>query len=466
MLEKGFKTTFIGLTVLALISCTGPTVPNTAHEDGLQEYNFSSKSLTESYIRRKLQKFAFDHSESKILKELLYGMHKGSYFTGIFENILCSDSSLKTSVFDAQAVKDRIATDTVFSTFMNDLDNSCQPSNSGQIITIAGIGIPGFTVDGEQATSASLDNPEDVAVDSNGNIYIADSNNNRIRKVDTNGVITTIAGNGDYVLGDDNIEATSASLAYPSGLVVAPSGVVYISDTYNSRVRKVDLNGIITTVAGNGTYGNDGDNGPATSATLSSPNSIDLDSSGNLYIADWDNNRVRKVTPGGTITNFAGGGNLAGSLSDGNPATQASINGLTSVAVDRSSGKVYIIDRETSSIRVVGIDGIINTFAGNGSKDFSGDDGQATSASLGRPFDLAAGNDGNVYINDYENYRVRKVATSGIITTIAGNGTSDYSGDGGQATEAGIYPDGIAVDSSGNLYIADTSNYRIRKVFK
>jgi sugar lactone lactonase YvrE len=469
-MQKSFlKNSLIALTIIILAGCTGVTVPNIVPGDETGEFNFSGKALPESYVTRKLETFAGQHKGSQLLKVLLYAKYKGTDLTGIFKSAVCGDSDLKTFIFQAPEVQNRMQNDAAFSLFMNNLGSTCQPANSGQIITIAGTGTPGFDGDGHSALNALFDNPEDIAVDSEGNVYVADSNNNRIRKIDhSTGEISTIAGNGAFEGGAETGPALGASLSYPTGVVVAPSGIIYITDSGNAKIRKVDLDGNISTVAGNGNYGYNGDNIPAVNARLDSPNNVDLDNAGNLYIADWSNNRVRKVTPGGTITTLAGGGAIEGSTADDGFATDAALNEVSSVAVDRSSGKVYICERGAGKIRVVGPDGKIHTFAGNGTDtpDDIGDGGQAVNASLLRPYDLAVDNAGNVYINDYGHTRIRKVTPDGIINTVAGNGDQVFNGDGILATAAAISTDGIAVDGSGNLFLADIGNYRIREVFK
>ena len=333
----------------------------------------------------------------------------------------------------------------------------------GDITTVAGTGTVGFSGDGGPATSAELNDPYGVAVDGSGNLYIADTQNNRVRKVDGSGTITTVAGTGTAGFSGDGGPATSAAALRSPGVAVDGSGNLYIADYANSRVRKVDGSGTITTVAGTGTAGFSGDGGPATSAELDHPVGVAVDGSGNLYIADYDNNVVRKVNGSGTITTIAGTGTF-GFSGDGGPATSAELSSTAGVALD-GSGNLYIADEDNSRVRKVDGSGTITTVAGTGTAGFSGDGGPATSAELNFPGGVAVDGSGNLYIADAINHRVRKVDGSGTITTVAGTGTFGFSGDGGPATSAELNdPDGVAVDGSGNLYIADFDNSRVRKV--
>jgi sugar lactone lactonase YvrE len=300
-----------------------------------------------------------------------------------------------------------------------------------------------------------------LAADASGNLYIGEWGNYRVRKLAPNGIITTVAGNGSSVTSGDNGLATNAGL-YPTGIGVDPIGNLYIADGNNNVVRKVGTNGIITTVAGNGTPGYSGDGFGATSAQLNTPAGVAADAAGNIYIADAHNNVVRKVAANGTITTVAGTGS-AGYLGDNGPATKAQLNEPESVRLD-AAGNLYIADSENSRIRKVALDGTITTVAGSW-QGYYGDGGPATSADLYYPADAVVDATGNMYIADYANNVIRKVAANGIISTVAGNGSGTYSGDGGLATHAQFYlPNGVAVDGHGNLVIADTGNSAVRKV--
>ena len=331
------------------------------------------------------------------------------------------------------------------------------------INNFAGKSNPSLLGDGGAATNASIRSPGDVAVDSSGNIYIADTYNQRIRKVNTSGIITTIAGTGVYGFSGDGGAAVNAYFYNPRGVAVDSSGNIYIADTNNQRIRKVNTSGIITTIAGNGIPGSAGDGGAATNANLYYPSDVAVDSSGNIYIADTSNQRIRKVNTSGIITTIAGTG-VYGFSGDGGAATSAQLRSLYGVAVD-SSGNVYIADTYNYRIRKVNTSGIITTIAGNGISGFSGDGGAAVNAYLYNPLGVAVDSSGNVYIADTNNSRIRKVNTSGIITTIAGNGISGSAGDGGNAYDANLNaPWDITLDSSGNLYVSDSGNSRIRKI--
>ena len=327
------------------------------------------------------------------------------------------------------------------------------------ITTVAGDYVEGYSGDNGQATAASLWSPYSVAVDTSGNLYIADTYNQCIRKVNTGGIITTVAGGGSQGLGDGG-QATNAELHDPMAVAVDASGNLFIADYLNNLIRKVATNGIITTVAGGGSQGL-GNGGQATNGTLNEPIGVAVDVSGNLYIADTYNYCIRKVDTNGVITTVAGGGSQG--LGDGGQATNADLNEPTGVAVD-AAGNLFIADFLNNRIRKVNTSGIITTVAGKGARGDSGDNGLATNATMYLPRDVAVDTFGNLFIADTGNNVIREVNTSGIITTVAG-GANNGLGDGGAATNASlIWPSGLAVDGSGNLFIADTINNRIRDV--
>jgi uncharacterized protein (TIGR03437 family) len=342
---------------------------------------------------------------------------------------------------------------------------------AGNIATIAGGGplLGGYTGDGGPATSAELSLPFH-AVFMGGNLYIADQFNDTIRMVTGgNQYISTIAGIGISGFTGDSVKATTSELASPSGVAVDGSGNVYIADTQNAAIRKVaTATGIITTVAGTEALpGYQGDGSGALSAELLRPSSVALDSAGNIYIADSGNNVIRKVIAStGYITTYAGDFNTPGYKGDGGPATKVGV-GLkdpVAIALD-AAGNLYIADTNNNVIRkVTAASGIITTIAGNSTPGYSGDGGRALLAELFQPKGVAVDAAGNVYISDTLNNRIRMVTPNGIITTVVGTGAQNYTGDGGLATTATLnHPAGISIDSVGNVYIADNGNNAIRQ---
>ena len=327
--------------------------------------------------------------------------------------------------------------------------------------------------DGGSATSAGLYLPESIALDGAGNLYIADSNHNRIREVNaTTNTISTIVGTGSASYTGDGGPANQATLNIPASVAIDGAGNLYIADSGNNVIRKVTLStGIITTVAGNGTPGSAGDNGPATAANLSNPQGITVDAAGNLYIADTYNEKIRKVSTSGIISTIAGNGTKQGSgvgtySGDSGPATAAGLNSPYAVAFD-AAGNMYIPDSGNNRIRVVNATTqIITTFAGDGTVGAVGDGGPAINAELDAPSGIAFDPAGNLYIADTQNAVIRKVsAANGNISTFAGNGTGKYGGDGASALQAGMYaPYGLAFSPTGNLLIADYLDNLIRSV--
>src|SRR5438132_897503 len=342
----------------------------------------------------------------------------------------------------------------------------------GQLTTVAGNGTEGFSGDGGPATSAALSGPHGLFVDGFGNIFIADTYNDRIRKVvAATGNIQTVAGNGTLGFSGDGGPAISAALSDPEGVFLDRSGNLFIADTGNSRIRKVvAATGNIQTVAGTGTFGFSGDGGPAISAALNVPDGVYVDRSGNLFISDTFNNRIREVVATtGNIQTVAGNG-TQGFSGDGGPATSASLYFPEGVFVD-SSGNIFTADHLNGRIREVDVaTGTIQTVAGNGTFGFSGDGGPATNAELAQPTGVYVDSSGNMFIVDTFNSRIREVdAATGIIQTVAGNGTFGFSGDGGPATSAELdlrvgFSNGITGDRQGNLLIAEESNSRIRRI--
>ncbi len=363
----------------------------------------------------------------------------------------------------------------------------------GLIHTVAGNGnytaslSPGFSGDGTTAATARLNSPGGVALDSAGNLFIADTLNNRIRKVSPDGTISTAAGTGTAGFSGDGQAAVNAQLWAPTGLAVDRAGNLFFIDSANARVRRVSTGGTITTVAGNGRTGSTGDNGPATSASLSqflscnqSCGGLAVDRGGNLFIADPDSHRVRKVSTEGIITAVAGTGDF-GFSGDGNFAVTAQLGCPTGLATD-DAGSIYIADPCFARVRKVSPDDTIDTLAGTGisySGTSSGDGGPARSAMLSAPAALSLDPAGNLFIADPGSFfytgdapelpccdqRIRKVSPDGTITTVAGIGAPGFSGDGGPAYTARLNgPVGLAADGAGNIYIADSGNNAIRMI--
>jgi trimeric autotransporter adhesin len=333
-------------------------------------------------------------------------------------------------------------------------------NSSGVITTVAGDGLLRFAGDGGAAQNAQMSGPSAVAVaPASGTVFIADTNNQRIRQINSSGIISTIAGTGVPGFAGDGGAAASAQVAFPGAATTDASGNLYFADTGNQRVRKI-VSGTISTVAGNGTAGYSGDGGSATSANLNSPSALAFDSAGNLYIADYSNNVVRKVS-NGVISTYAGSG-LQAYVGDGGRATAAGLNGPQGLAFD-ASGNLYIADSGNHVVRIVTPAGVISTFAGNGNLGDSGDGALAVNAQLANPYGVAVDALGDVFISDSGTSRVRMVTPAGLIVTVAGSGAAGYFGDGGPGSTAKLSNvEGIALDSQGDLYIADQGNNVIR----
>ena len=377
-------------------------------------------------------------------------------------------------------------------------------SPSGRLSVFAGTGVAGFSGDGGPATQAELSFPTALALSSNGDLYIADSGNNRIRMVSPSGVITTVAGTGVAGFSGDGGPAPQAELSFPTAIALSSTGALLIADGGNRRVREVSPTGTITTVAGNGTLGLSGDGGPATQAGLSEPLgvaagpggiyvadawndvvrrilpsgvietvagaadglqfpvAVALNAAGDIFVADWSN-RVIEVTPSGAARTVAGTG-VAGFSGDGGRAVKAELDRPSGLAV-APNGDLYIADSGNNRVRMVSPNGIITTIAGTGVAGFSGDGGPAVKAELNDPEGLAIGPGGGLYIADSHNQRIREVLPGGAIRTVAGNGEVGYTGEGVPALSAALnYPAGVALDSSGNLYVADDGECDVDEV--
>jgi len=337
----------------------------------------------------------------------------------------------------------------------------------GTIVSVAGATADfrqyGFSGDGGPASSAQLYNPRAIGFDRFGNAYIADTLNHRIRRIDPAGTITTVAGNGIEGFGGDGGPAVQAALNQPHGVAVDSGGNLYIADSGNDRIRRVDRQGVIVTVAGNGTPGAHGDDGPARAATVKDPKAIVIVGDV-LFFADSGNNRVRQIDLRSGVISTVAGVTRAGSDGDGGPAIRAALNSPRGLWVT-PGGTVYIADTDNHRVRRVDTRGTITTVAGNGVAASAGDGGPATQASLFEPRGIAADSAGNVYIAEEIGQRIRRIDRSGKIVTLAGNGVAGFGGDGGLANQAQFdHIRALSLDSRANLWIADTYNNRVRVI--
>ncbi len=341
----------------------------------------------------------------------------------------------------------KIAPNQIISTFAG--DGFVDGQNQGRLVG-----------DGNSALAASLNFPLGIQFDKLGNLYIADNQNNCIRRVNANGSIIRITYPNEVV----SFPASGIQLASPAFVGVNSSNRPIFSDAGNNVVYLIDSAGLLKSIAGNGNFGFSGDGGLALNATLASPAGIVVDIAGNIFIADKGNHRIRKVfSTGGAIATIAGTG-VPGNVGDGNFAVLAQLNRPEGIAIDKM-GNIYVADAGNNLVRKIGVNGIITKVAGNGIAGYNGDFITATNAQLNNPLGVWIDTANNIYIADANNFRVRKVSPSGIITTLAGNSLPLFSGDGGLATQAGLTPGGgIVGDNQGNLYIADTYNQRIRKI--
>lgn len=345
-------------------------------------------------------------------------------------------------------------------------------AEAGVISSPVGTGEAGFSGDGGPAAEANLNGPFGLAFDREGNLYLSDTGNHRIRKVDAKtDVISTVAGNGEKGFSGDGGPATEAKLDEPYGLAIDKEGSLYFADRLNRRVRVVDgKTGVISTVAGDGSRTYSGDGGPGGKAGLVEPNSVALDGKGRLYIADVAGHRIRVVDlKTGRIDTFAGTGKPRHD-GDGGPAREASIHGARAVQVG-PDGTVYLLEREGNSLRSVDGMGIIHTVAGTGKKGYSGDGGQPRLATFNGPKELAVDpKDGSILVVDTENHAIRRMTLPrqpgiALIETVAGDGRKGGSGDGGPSSDARLNrPHGVAVSPDGAILIGDTGNNRIRRV--
>ncbi len=335
---------------------------------------------------------------------------------------------------------------------------------SSQIITtIAGTGSTTNTGDGGAEATATIDLPCLIRFDKSGNLYLTTDVGNSVRKIATNGIINKLVGTGSGGFSGDGGQATAAKLKTTQGIALDTFGNIYIGDAENHRIRKVTIaTGIISTIAGTGIPGYNGDSIQATAAMLNDPNGLCFDKKGNLYVADYQNYRVRKIAPSGIITTFAGT-NVAGYNGDGGLADTSEIRGVLDLCSD-DAGNIYLADEVNGRIRKVDTLGFIHTIAGTGVAAYSGDGGPASAAEV-EPHSITNDKFGNIYFGDIYTSRIRKVDFMGVVTTVTGDGTFAFTGDGGLATAAEINtPFGLTTDTCGNLYLCDGHNYRIRKI--
>ena len=333
--------------------------------------------------------------------------------------------------------------------------------STGVIHTFAGDGYVSSVGDGHAATSAILHQPAGVAIDSAGNLFIADPGTERVRQVLPGGNITTFAGTGTAGLGSEGASASASPLNSPMGVAVDPSGNVTIADTYNHRICQVSADRRVRTVAGTGSSGSGADGAPPLATALRGPRAVCLDRAANLYIVDTSNHRVLRLPPGGVVQTVAGNGS-PGAAGDGGPAPLAQLNQPSGCALD-SYGNLYIADTVNNRVRKVGPSGVISTVAGGQSG--IGDEGPAVAAGLNAPAAVAVDDSGDIYISDSGNHRIRQVTPDGVIHTIAGTGLPGFSGDNGPALSALIdTPGGLFLDGAGALYFADSHNNRIRRL--
>lgn len=329
------------------------------------------------------------------------------------------------------------------------------------IDTIAGTGQRGFGGDGGPASEAQFNHPGGLALDAAGNVYVADTNNNRVRRIDVAGIVTTIAGNGVRGSTGDGGPATDAQLDFPRALALDAEGNLYVAETGGNRVRRVDSSGTIATIAGTGAEGSGGDGGLATEAQLNQPSALAVDTGGNVYVAEYGGFRIRKIAVAGTITTLGGNG-VQGYGGDGGPATDAQLNFVAGLVAD-AGGNVYLADMNEVRVRRIDPSGTITTVVGRGTPGWSGDGGPATAAEIRTPAGVALDAAGTLFLTEYWVGRIRKVGPSGIITTIAGTSEQRSGGDMGWALDAALdRPAGIAVDSGGSLYVTESFGQRVR----
>lgn len=321
----------------------------------------------------------------------------------------------------------------------------------GFTTTLAGSGTFG-AVNGV-GTAASFNNPYGVATDISGNIYVADQGNNLIRKISSGGLVTTLAGSG--ASGSADGTGTAATFYFPTGVAADASGNIYVADSYNHKIRKITPDGVVSTLAGSGSPG--AADGTGTAASFNYPNGVATDAAGNVYVADAQNNKIRKISAAGVVTTLAGSGTSGSADGTG---TAATFNIPTGVATD-ASGNVYVADKNNYKIRMISSAGVVTTFAGTGTAGSA--DGTGTAASFNLPTGIATDALNNVYIADFGNQKIRKITPAAVVTTLSGSGAQGAT-DGTSTSATFYFPYGIATDVSGNVYVGDRNNHKIRKI--
>lgn len=418
-----------------VVSTPTPTptpLPTLAPPTGLSSSNITSTGFTLDW--------------SAVSEATAYNVYKdgNKVWNGLnFTRLVFGDLSASTS-YSIQVSAVNSAGESVKSSGLN--VTTLAPASTVLVSTLAGSGVAGFA-DGT-GTVTQFKSPSWIGVDGSGNTYIADSSNHRIRKVTPAGVVTTLAGNGSNGLSEGT--GISAQFSYPRGVAVDGNGNVYVASA--SRISKINASGVVTILAGSGTnWSNDG---TGTAASFDSPEGVAVDGSGYIYVTEPD--RIRKITPAGVVTTLAGSGGQG--FADG-IGTSAKFNNPTGVTVD-ISGNIYVADSGNSRIRKITPGGTVSTLAGSGISGWG--DGSAMSAHFNRPFSVAVDGNGNIYVADTDNARVRKITPAGTVSTLAGNfpGYADGSGTAAQFNN----PIGVAVDSNGIVYVVDAANHRIRKI--
>jgi len=336
---------------------------------------------------------------------------------------------------------------------MNRATTNSDPNNpSGLVTTLAG---PNFQIGDSTSNTASFDGPRGAAVDVNGNVYVADQNNNMIRKISPNGRVTTVAGNGTK--GSTNGPGSSATFSQPEGIAVDAAGNLFVADFGNNMIREISPNGIVSTLAGDGTAGST--NGTGGAANFDGPTGIAVDQSGNVYVADYTSNLIRLISPSGVVRTLAGSG-TKGAING--VATGASFNGPTGITVD-AGGNAYVVDQLNQLIRMITPAAVVTTLAGTGQLGFA--NGPDATASFGYPFGIAVDASGNVFVSEQGNQLIREIGASGMVTTLAGSPTGAVGSHNGIGNSASFwFPSGLAVDAQDNIYVADYSNNMIRKI--